>query len=48
MILLTYRVRVNGHKLLHRTVEGCHYTLVDSSSGLKYKDQHYHIVTLEF
>lgn len=45
---ITYRVRVNGRKLLRHMVEGCHYTPVDSSSGLKYKDQHCHIATSEF
>ena len=47
-VAVTYRVSVNGHKLFRRMVEGCHYTLVDSSSGLKYRDQHCHIVTWEF
>ena len=46
-VAVTYRVHVNGHKRLRRMVEGCHYTQVDSSSGLKYKDPHCHIVTLE-
>ena len=45
---ITYRVLVNVHKLLRHMVERCHYTRVDSSNGLKYRDQHCHILTLEF